>query len=393
MKRLRRFIITVWQPLFLYTLFIGVLVVLLGYKLGTLPAHSSPDEVSALQAAHGWRDLLNNPLYAPHKLVLLALQLGSLKGLAVWRAVSVGWTLLTIFLLFGTLKHWFTTRIALLGTLLFASSTWLLVDARSITPEIMQASLVSLLAIGGWLRYSRARILPILCGVGLTALLCYVPGMLWFIALALLWQRRAIRAALEEAPLASTLIAMFMLLVMVAPLLFALVRSPDLVRPLLGLPEHFSSWQQMGRNLLDIPLALFVRAPANPGHWLGHLPLLDVFSLAMFVLGIYGFYYQRQLDRAKVLIALGCLAALFVALGGGVTLIMLLPVVYIVVTAGINLMLQQWLTVFPRNPLARWLGASLLVLAVVLTSFYQLDRYYQAWQHAPATKEIYSRSL
>jgi len=393
MKRVRRLVITMWQPLLFYSLAAVVLLVLLGYQLGKLPTHASADEIQAISAAHSWRALLNNPLYAPHKLMVIILQKAGFKSLAALRAVSTVWALLILGLFFSTLRHWFTKRIAVIGTLLLASSTWFLIAARSATPEIMQGSLVALLAVGGWLRYSRARIVPLLCGVALTAVLCYIPGMIWFVLAAAIWQRRTLKTALNETPAATTVIAALLWFGMLTPLLYALVRSPRLLQTLVGLPLQLSAWSQLGRNVLNVPLALFVRAPLNPAHWLGHLPLLDAFASAMFLLGLYSFFYRRQLDRAKVLTGMGVMVTLLIALGGGITLTMLLPAVYILVAAGVNLMLQQWLTVFPRNPLARSLGTLLLVLAVFASGFYQLNRYFQAWQHAPATKQAYNRTL
>src|SRR5581483_2245887 len=167
-------------------------------------------------------------------------------------------------------------------------------------------------------------------------------------------------------------------LVLLLPLLYALVRSPRLLQTLAGWPAQLPSWHQLLHNFVNVPLALFVRAPLNPAHWVGHVPVLDVFAAAMFILGLYSFYYRLQLDRAKLLTGLGILVTLLITLGGGISLTMLLPATYVVVTAGINLMLQQWLTVFPRNPLARGLGTLLVVLAVITTCINQLDRYYPA---------------
>ncbi len=393
MNWFRRFAITTWQPVLFYGLGAAVLVSIIGYQLGNMPLHLSGQELNAVHAAGNWHTILNNPLYAPHKIVLLLLQLLNFDNLAALRAVSAGWAIMTILLFFSALRHWFTKRIAIIGCLLLATSTWFLVAARSTTPEIMQTGLVALLAIGGWLRYSRARVIPILVGVGLTALLCYIPGMIWFMLLAAVWQRRTLRSSFDETPSVITLLAAGLLVILVAPLLYALIRSPQLIQTLFGLPTHLLSWQQLGRNALDVPLALFVRAPLNPSHWLGHVPLLDIFSNAMFALGLYSFFYRRQLDRAKVLTGIVLLVSILIALGGGITLTMLLPAVYIIIAAGVNLMLQQWLTVFPRNPLARGIGMSLMLLAVLLVSFYQLDRYYQAWQHAPQTKQTYNLNL
>jgi len=382
-----------WQPLLMYSVMIALLIALFSYKLGTMPMHISNDELHAVEAAGDWHHLLANPLYAPHKVILFAFRVASVDRLVALRSASVFWALLIVLLFFSTLRHWFSKRIAVMGSLLLASSSWFLWAARSLTPEIMQASLIALLALGGWLRYSRARVGPLLAGVLLTAAVCYIPGMIWFVLLAVIWQRRAIKSSLEETPGLLTAFAVFLYVLLIAPLLYAIVRNPHLLQNLLGLPTQWSAWQQIVRNALNIPLALFMRAPLNPAHWVGQLPLLDLFSIVMFVLGLYNFFFLRKLDRAKILIGLLVLVSALITLGGGITLIMLLPAIYIIVACGIDFLLQQWFKIFPRNPLARGMGLTLIVLSVLIAGSYQTARYYKAWLGAPTTKAIYSQTL
>ncbi len=392
MSRGRQFILTMWQPLLIYGITVALLLLLFAFRLNHLPGTISADEAQAVKITGNWHELLNNPIYLPHKLVLFAFQAAGLKKLALLRSASVFWALVIILLFFSTLRHWFSKRVAIIGSLLLASSSWFLWAARSLTPEIMQSSLVALLAVGGWLRYSHARIGPMLSGVFLIALVCYIPGTIWFVLLALLWQRRAVKKFINDAPGLLTVAAIIVYVILVLPLLYALVRNPHLIQTLLGLPLNLSSWQQYLRNILNVPLSIFVRAPINPARWVGQAPLLDLFGMVMFVLGMYNFFFLRKLDRAKVLLGLSVIVTLLITLGGGVTIIMLLPAIYIVIACGIDLLLQQWFIVFPRNPLARGIGLALLVCAVLIASAYQTDRYYRAWVNAPATKAIIMKS-
>jgi hypothetical protein len=74
-------------------------------------------------------------------------------------------------------------------------------------------------------------------------------------------------------------------------------------------------------------------------------------------------------------------------------MILMLPFVYLIVAAGIGFMLQQWFRVFPRNPIARTLGASLITIAVISSSGYNLTHYFIAWAKAPETQSTFSRHL
>jgi hypothetical protein len=68
-----------------------------------------------------------------------------------------------------------------------------------------------------------------------------------------------------------------------------------------------------------------------------------------------------------------------------------MPFIFIMVAGGMALMLQQWFTVFPYNPVAKTLGAILMTLAVLVTSYYTITQYYIAWPNAPETKTVYQK--
>ena len=69
--------------------------------------------------------------------------------------------------------------------------------------------------------------------------------------------------------------------------------------------------------------------------------------------------------------------------------VILLPFVYIGIITGIVELINQWFTYFPRNPLARNIGISLLVFSITLTSAYHLESYFVAWPNDPDTKTVY----
>jgi hypothetical protein len=48
-------------------------------------------------------------------------------------------------------------------------------------------------------------------------------------------------------------------------------------------------------------------------------------------------------------------------------------------------MLHAWLTVFPRNPVARTTGIALVSIVVVMAVSYHLTSYFVAWRYDPAT--------
>ena len=113
----------------------------------------------------------------------------------------------------------------------------------------------------------------------------------------------------------------------------------------------------------------------------------------MCLLGIYAYYNKRKLDRTKLIAGVLVLGTVLIGLQGSVSMILLAPFVYLLITAGVAYLLDQWLTVYPRNPLARFIGVSLIILTVGLSCLFNLRHYFVAWPNAPATKQVYKYKI
>lgn len=392
-KRIRRFLLRFSGPAFwtvIGLLFVGIL---LGFKLATLVPGASAAEVTAKAGTTTISALLDNPLYLPHRIVGFIMQQITGGGILAMRSVSALFGLLSVCLMYYVLKAWHTNRVAIFGTLLYASSSWFLHTARSATPDIMMTMLLALLVAGIWFREHKRRWVALFAVALMATFLVYIPGMVWFILAVTIWQRKRIRSELRRINGPTIVIAAVFGLIVFAPLGYALIDNIALLKTLIGLPEEFPAPLDFLKNIAAIPFQLFIKGPDNPAIWLGRIPILDMFSAAMFVLGLYAYYFRLKLDRTRFILALFIIGSVLVALNGPVTLTLLLPFVYIVIAAGVTLMLQQWFTVFPRNPLARTVGSSLLSIAILLACTFHVLHYFVAWPNTPATKDVYNQQL
>jgi hypothetical protein len=121
------------------------------------------------------------------------------------------------------------------------------------------------------------------------------------------------------------------------------------------------------------------------------MPILDIFTSVMVVLGIYNFYVnERKLDRVRFLLGTISLACILIALGGSVGIEILIPFVYLLAASGIAYLMNQWFVIFPSNPIARFSAWIMIILIVSTAAFYNLKSYFVAWANAPATKSYYS---
>lgn len=307
------------------------------------------------------------------------------------RSVSILLGLAVVCSFYYVISKWYTRRIAILGTLLLVTSSWFLHISRLSTNDIIFSLLFLLFAGGVWVEEARRNIKALLaCGLIGLALL-YVPGMIWFILPIVVWQHRRITLYLGQIETwqLSLLIAIGAILLL--PLILAIVYQPTLYKAWLGLPEHWPTLKQIAQNLIHIPLNIFWRGPRDASRWLGQLPLIDWFGSAMFVIGAYSYWFKLHLDRTWFLIYIAIIGSILMSIGGPVRINLFLPFIYLVIAGGIALMLQQWFTVFPRNPFARTLGTTLLIIAVLASSFYQLNHYFVAWPNAPETKAAFQQ--
>ncbi|HJP96112.1 MAG TPA: hypothetical protein VJ843_01940 [Candidatus Saccharimonadales bacterium] len=387
-SRFCSYFISHWQTVTAYgAVFLGSAIMLL-WRLGGLTGGYSANESATLAASLSvhtiWDKLFDAPFYAvvhvltyitPHD--LLATRLAS---------ALVAWVGLVLFCILA--YRWFGTRAALIGTILFGCSSWFLHVGRLGVPQVMFLGVIALVACGVWIREKRAGIAVIL-GLTLAGGLLYTPGMAWFVVLGLIWQWKHIDAAFRKH-LGSVSIGALIFLATLVPLAWRFYHTPSLIKVWLQLPANWNQPLHFLHNLIDVPLAFFVRSPVNPEQWLGNLAILDIFTIIMFGLGAYIFCKYFKLARVKLVVGLAIVGSIVIAITGTVPLTALVPFAFMVVTAGADYVLEVWLHVFPRNPLARWLGISLFGLVIAMACVYNLRAYFVAWPQTTATRDVFT---
>lgn len=392
-KKFREWFFTMWRPILI---FLGVSLVVgttLGFHLGSLTKLASEPEQSYIASVSSGKELLQHPIYIVHKLPVYVLFKLDVNHLAAYRAISAAFASLAVVSCFFVIREWYTNRIALLTTWLFLSSAWVLHVGRLATPEASFLLLMPLLWAAVWLynttlRKSALLVLSFLCAASF-----YIPGFVWLLLMTAIWKRARIWDELKEVPWWFQAICGSVIVIGLVPLVWAGIGAPRELLLAAGLPNHLPNLKTLGENLIGIPEQFFVRGPNDAVRWLGRLPLLDIFSSAMLVLGLYSLRYHLKVIRIQLLVGSSLLLALLITLGGPVTLTVLTPAVYISIAGGVAFMLQQWFTVFPRNPIARTIATSLMSISILLVSYYHISHYFIAWPQTPATKQAFSHTL
>lgn len=390
---MKRRIVKLWGNLWHQLLGYGaiglVVAGMLWWRLGSLlPGFSQPEALARTQA-DSFMKLLDNPLFLPHKAIqYLFIRSGHLG--AFWmRSASVFFALAILMLFYTIVRNWYSRRIALMSSFLLLSSAWFLHFARLGTPEIMYASSLGLIWVGIRMRSSRApRIRTVLASIVIILSCMYVPGLIWLVIPLLFWRRKLIVSELRKLPFKVSIPSLLVVILGLVPLAYGLIRHPILIRNWLYLPNQFDIGQ-FWSNLWHIPFWLVWHGPNLPAYWLGNLPLFDVFSLVVLGLGVFVLVHYRNLDRIRVGILILIVSLIGAALNGWVALAIALPVVYIIISSGVALLLQQWFTIFPRNPLARGVGIAMVGLLVLLSGYYNIRHYYVAWPRNSETRQVF----
>lgn len=393
MKKIKAWVIVMWRPILAFCAVTLIIASILGFRLGTLTGGVSSPEQRYISSVNTINDVVKHPVYFMHKLPVYALKKLDINNLAYFRAISAVFATMAVVSCFFILREWYTDRVAILGTWLFLTSAWILHTGRLATPESSFLLLMPTLWAVVWLYNTTLHktawfVLSLLCAASF-----YIPGFGWLIIASAIWRHKSIWKELKQIPVWFRIFCGFTALLTLFPLILASVSSPNDLLLAAGLPSKLPTIYTLFQNLISIPMNLLLNGPNDPVRWLGRIPLLDVFSTAMLALGIYSIRFHLKLARAQILIFSSILFGLLITSGGPLTITALMPAVYFLIAGGLAFMLQQWFVVFPRNPIARSIGTTLISLSVILVSFYHISHYFIAWPGAPATKARFNHSL
>ncbi len=365
------------------------------YKLGSLVGGLSAGEINAAVAPVGWHGLYHYPLYLPLRLTRsVDFFLFAHHGQTLTRLPNVLFGILTIISFAWLVRLWHGTRTALFATALFATSAWVLHVSRLASFDVLYLCTIPVLLVS-YLKMQRAnnKAWVYYGSIMLLGLLLYVPGMIWLVLVSLYWQRQAIRNGWRYFKRWWQRLVYLLAGLIWLPLLINSLRNPDVLRNWLGLPLHFSPPLTILKQFIGVFVHLFIRGPQYPQLWLARAPIMDIFTLVTCLIGLYFYLQHRKAIRSRMLGSFFIVGAVLVALGGPVSLSLLVPILYLVAATGIAYLVREWTKVFPVNPLARGIGLGIIILAIALSCTYNLRSYFIAWPHNSVTPTVFRYHL
>lgn len=372
---------------------VGVLIVvaLFLYKLGSLIPRFSPTEYQTANSVLGFHGFFYHIFYLPLEMIRsIFFAIFPSHGYFTTRLPNAIFGILSIAIFSYIVYQWHGKRVALLATLLFSCSAWMLHVSRLASYDVMYAfSMLTIILVTVLIKkYKTHPYIFVLSGL-LLGIAATTPGVIWLVLLALLLIKDDFIIGWKHLNNSWQKIVFTVVSMSFIPLIaFSIIKHGGLLN-YFGLPSKFDGIVESLKHLIGAPVHLFIRGPQYPELWLGRQPVLDIFVLITVFLGIYFYAHHRSAARSKVLLVMLTASLILTGLGGPVSLSAAVATAFLLSATGIAYLLRDWLTMFPINPIARLLGISVVAVAVLLSCSYGIRSYFVAWPNNTETNKTF----
>ncbi len=382
--------------LYFAVIFIAFVLFILLFRINSLPNGINAIEAANLKLKLGWHGIFNQPLNLPINF-LRSLDykiFQPISSLLLIRLPNLILGFIAIIEFSVVIFLWYGKKTIIFGSLIFASSAYILHISRFASNDVEYLfGMTTLLLISALLRLDIKNYVLYLMGLGLSIML-FIPGFIWLVIIILIFNRADITELFKalNKPYQKLLTVLAFLLPLVL-LIQAFMKYPRYLTFWLGYQSNQAfNITAILKNILKVGADLVIQGPNQPSIWLGRLPILDIFGITMTLIGLYFYIKHFKSPRSKLLLSLLLGSVLVIGVGNVLSIAALIPVIFIILVAGISYCMHRWLKYFPKNKVMRGFGYSLIGIAVLLSITFNLRTYYIAWASDPATKTSFNIS-
>lgn len=291
------------------------------------------------------------------------------------------------------LRRWFKPNIAVLASFIAISTSQFLFIAQSGTPSILYLFWpVALLLLGTQItRVKKFRFLwkvlfAITAGLSLYTPLALYPLIAILLAIIFHPHLRAVVRRLSRVRLA---IVSTVLLLIVTPLVWLIIKTPTFGLTLLGVPPSIFPID-LGENIITVLKQYFLFWHA--GNTEVMTPLFGLGSAILVMLGLYRLIRTRDTTRSYLIIFwMVCLIPVLL-LNPTFTSVTFVPSM-LMLAAGLTSLISYWYRLFPLNPYARITGLVPIVILVGALIITGLARYAYGYHYSPQVAPLFSTDL
>jgi len=392
---LSKYFIYRWRYIIGYT-FIGLLLAGLLVFVGVyLPGGLSPLEMTSVarSAALSLSDpatlaITNLPYYALQASIfnILGITIFTIKlpSLILALLSAIGFILL--------LRRWFKPNIAVLTSLIaITTGQFLFIAQQGATGILYVFWPVLLLLLGTQItRGKKFRFLWKILFAITAALSLYTPLSVYpLIAIALATVLHPhLRNAVRKLSKFRLTVVLILFIIVLIPLVYGIVISPQLGLTLLGVPTVFPP--DYSANVVTVLNQYF--AFWKPGTTTLMTPVFGLGSVILILLGVYRIIRTRETTRSYLIIIwIICLSPVLL-FNPAFTSVTFVPSM-LLLAAGLTSLIGYWYRLFPLNPYARITGLIPIVILVFALSVSGLARYVYGYHYSPTQAALFSKDL
>jgi len=392
---LSKYFIYRWRYIIGYT-FIGLLLAGLLVFVGVyLPGGLSPLEMTSV-ARSAALSLSDPATLAITNLPYYALQAGifNILGITIFtiKLPSLILALLSAIGFILLLRRWFKPNIAVLTSLIaITTGQFLFIAQQGATGILYVFWPVLLLLLGTQItRGKKYRFLwKILFAIS-AALSLYTPLSIYpLIAIALATVLHPhLRNAVRKLSKFRLTVVLILFIIVLIPLVYGIVISPQLGLTLLGVPTVFPP--DYSANVVTVLNQYF--AFWKPGTTTLMTPVFGLGSVILILLGVYRIIRTRETTRSYLIIIwIICLSPVLL-FNPAFTSVTFVPSM-LLLAAGLTSLIGYWYRLFPLNPYARITGLIPIVILVFALSVSGLARYVYGYHYSSTQAALFSKDL
>lgn len=297
----------------------------------------------------------------------------------------------TIFGILILIRTWFRRNVAIIVTLIAATSTQFLLLAQDGTPSIMY-SFITIWLLVACTYMTRKKAFSTLWKVVacvLTATALYIPLGIYVVVALLIAAvlHPHIRYMIRRIAKLRLAVAILLGLAALIPLGAAISINHNVGLMLLGIPSGGINLQS---NVIEIGQALFGFFSPSNGYLLK--PLYPISGIILIGVGAYRFLTIKYTARSYAIFLLGLFTIPLIAINPN-HITDLYPLAILVTAMGIQTLISSWYRLFPRNPYARAAGLLPITVFVVGMVFTGTFRYISNYSYNPNVLDSYSNDL
>ncbi|HEU5004745.1 MAG TPA: hypothetical protein VFT49_01520 [Candidatus Saccharimonadales bacterium] len=359
----------------------GLLIVIAYlWRLGAKPFGASETNlVNSLSL----QNIKDNPLNAPHNLLLLALKHWHHAGPTGARLISVIFALIIIVCFYLMVKFWLGRFGGWLGALMLSFTPLFMLAGRNAGNSLMVLlPIVSIVAYMWMLRGGKVSLWRLLALTLAAVLSAYSPGGLIVLIVGAIYERHNLAKLFKAASTFSLAVNIVVLLALLTPIGWASARHAATLEQFFLVPATWLGATVIVKSIGWSVLALFWHSSTHHVLQVGQLAILDATEI---VLALFGFYalWSKAPKKLYPLIFIAACGVLASAINQNYDLLLVCIIPILVVAAtGLRYLYLEWTRVFPRNPLPRGLALIILVTVIVVHIAWGAHYSLTAWPHS-----------